>query len=180
MRLLLSIFLLIASASSAAEWSEPVVVEHQFKPAVTYRARVEGSYLVVRADIEEGWHTFSMDNDLRATEALAGKPSLGVDAPTQITLEDGLEATGGWSQTEPKDFSKPELRWYSWGYEEPALFVTNVATAGTGEAKIGIRGQACTETTCKNVDVELALALGGPSGTPADIDLTHLIPVREK
>jgi len=180
MRFFLSVLFVAGSVSSAADWSKPVVVEHQFKPAVTYQAKIEGSYLVVRADIEEGWHTFSMDNEVRATEALAGKPSLGVDGPTKITLVEGLEATGGWSQTEPKDFSKPDLRWYSWGYEEPALFVTKVSTSGRGEAKIGIRGQACTETTCKNIDIELALAVGGPSETPPGIDLTHLVPVREK
>ena len=178
MRFLLSTFLVIASGASAAEWSQPAVVEHRFKPVVTYQAKLDGSYLVVRANVEEGWHTFAMDNDLRAQEALAGKPSLGVDGPTQITLSAGLQAAGGWSQTEPKDFSKPELRWYSWGYEEPAIFVAKVS--GAGPAKIGIRGQACTETTCKNIDVELTLAAASPAGEPREVDLNSLIPVRHK
>jgi len=162
----------------AADWSAPVVVEHQFKPVVTYQAKVDGAYLVVQAKIEEGWHTFSMDNDLRAEEALEGKPSLGVDGPTKITLASGLESFGEWVQTEPKDFSKPALRWYSWGYEEPAVFATKVS--GSGPTTIGIRGQACTETTCKNIDVELTLAADSPAGEPKELDLKSLIHVRRK
>ena len=36
--------------------------------AVTYRARVEGDWLIVEATHEPGWHTYSMDNVIRARE----------------------------------------------------------------------------------------------------------------
>ena len=35
--------------------------------------------------------TFAMDNKVRADEKLAGKPSLGIEKPTGITLAEGLE-----------------------------------------------------------------------------------------
>ena len=58
-----------------------------------------------------------MDNRIRAEEKLAGKKSLGIDHPTEIKVSGGLEVEGPWHQTNPKDFSRPELRWFSWGFE---------------------------------------------------------------
>ena len=81
---------------------------------------------MVRAAIEPGWHTFAMDNKQRAEEKLAGRKSLGIDHPTEITLTGGLEMAGPWYQTPPKDFSKPELRWFSWGFERQALFAAKI------------------------------------------------------
>lgn len=179
--LLFAVLLAIATTipAQAGDWSEPVQVLHEFLPCVTYQARLDGDYLVVRAKIEEGWHTFVMDNKERATEKLAGRKSLGIDAPTQITLSDGLEQVGAWYQPDPEDFSKPDLRWYSWGYENEAQFVTKVERSGAGPAKAAIRGQACTETTCKNIDVELAVPIApGAEGKPSSVDLAKLIPVQ--
>ena len=68
-----------------------------------------------------------MDNKLRAQEKLAGKRSLGIDSPTEIVFAEGLELNGPWYQSVPRDFSKPELRWYSWGFEGQALFVAKVS-----------------------------------------------------
>jgi DsbC/DsbD-like thiol-disulfide interchange protein len=166
---------------AAAAWSEPVEVRLGSEKCIAYRARLDGEYLVVEATPEKGWHTFSMDNEIRAKEALAGKRSLGVDAPTQISLSNGLESGAGWYQPEPENFSKPELRWFSWGYEKPALFVTKVRRSGAGPAEIAIRGQACTETSCKNIEVALSLPLpaAGVSGAPAGVDLKSLVAVRE-
>ena len=173
--------LLCALALGAAGWSEPVEIRLGSEKCITYRARLDGEYLVVEATPEKGWHTFPMDNELRAKEALAGKRSLGVDAPTQISLSNGLEPSAGWYQPEPENFSKPELRWFGWGYEKPALFVTKVRKSGTGPAEIAIRGQACTETSCKNIEVALSLPLpaAGISGAPAGVDLKSLVTVRE-
>jgi len=162
----------------ASDWTEPVEVLHEHRPCVSYRARLDGEFLVVQAKIEAGWHTFVMDNKERSTEKLAGKQSLGVDGPTEITLTDGLEVAGPWHQSSPKDFSKPELRWYSWGYEGDARFAAKMRRTGTGPAQIGIRGQACTETTCKNIDVTISLPVSAASGAARDVDLTTLIPVR--
>ena len=160
--------LLLAIAAQAAE------VTHDGKVVLSYRAQWDGDYLVVRAAIEPGWHTFVMDNQERQKEKLKGKPSLGIEKSTEITVE-GLNPTGPWLQSEPKDFSKPELRWYSWGFERDAVFATKAKRAGQGPAKVGIQGQACSGDICKNIDVEIPV----PSGKQTSgLDLKSLTPVR--
>jgi hypothetical protein len=156
--------------------AEVVEVRHDDMLCVSYRARLDGPYLVVRAALEPGWHTFAMDNKVRAIEKLAGKPSLGIDHPTEITLTGGMEAAGPWYQSAPKDFSKPELRWFSWGFERQAVFATKIRRQGTGPTRIAIKGQACTETTCKNIDV--ALSLPAASADSSGINLKDLVQVR--
>lgn len=165
-------------AAFASDWSAPVDVQHEFKPCVTYRARLDGDILLIQATVHPGWHTFTMDNDKRSMEKLAGKPSLGVDQPTKVKFDKGLELAGGWMQSQPKDFSKPELRWYSWGYEDQAYFAAKVRRSGGDTAQIGIRGQTCTETTCKNVDVSLTVPLAGAGKDAPAVDLKSLIPVQ--
>lgn len=175
-----SLLMLLGGLALAATWSEPVEVRLGSDKCITYRARLDGEFLVVEATPEKGWHTFSMDNELRAKEALGGKRSLGIDAPTQIAIANGLDPVGGWYQPEPQNFSKPDLRWFSWGYEKPALFVTKVHKSGKGPAEIAIRGQACTETSCKNIEVALSLSLpAAVVGPPSGLNLKSLVPVRE-
>jgi DsbC/DsbD-like thiol-disulfide interchange protein len=166
------------ATAPAADWTEPVAVLHEFRPCISYRARLDGEFVVVQVKPEPGWHTFVMDNKERSVEKLAGRQSLGVDGPTEIALSDGLQVVGPWYQSAPKDFSKPELRWYSWGYEQEAQFVAKVRRSGPGPAQIGIRGQTCTATTCKNIDVTIWLPLSEESGTASEVDLTKLIAVR--
>lgn len=171
-------FLLAAVASSlafAGEWSEPALVTHQDDVVVQYRARVEGPYLVVKVFLEPGWHTFAMDNERRAKERLAGKMSLGIDQQTEIKVDGGLKLAGPWHQPAPKDFSKPGLRWFSYGFEKEAMFVAKVD--GAAPAALNIRGQACTDTTCKNINVDLALAAQQPGGA-AEVDLSKLVQVK--
>ena len=148
---------LVGVLEAAAHRAE---VRHDDNLCLAYQASLEGDYLVVRAAIEPGWHTFAMDNEQRAKEKLAGKMSLGIDRQTEIAVSGGLATAGGWYQTPPKDFSKPELRWFSWGFEKEAVFAAKVRRTGAAPAKIQIKGQACTETTCKNIDVEMMLAAG--------------------
>jgi hypothetical protein len=177
MRGMLRIFLgvlVLATGATAGEWSEPANVMIETELCVTYRAKVDGDYLVVEAKPGEGWHVYAMDNELRSKKALAGKMSLGVDGPTQITLTGGLKPAGAWLQTEPHDYSKPDMRWYTWGYEDAATFATKVT--GAGPTEIGIRGQACDATRCKNINVTLALPATKPGGK-ASLDLAKLIPV---
>jgi hypothetical protein len=165
-------------AARPGEWSNAVEVRHEENLCVSYQARLDGPYLVVRATVEPGWHTFAMDNKQRAEEKLAGKRSLGIDHPTEIVLSGGLEAVGPWYQSPPKDFSRPELRWFSWGFEGQAVFVTKVRRSGSGQARIVIRGQACTETTCKNIDVAMPFALTDTGADKADVNLKNLVQVR--
>ena len=161
----------------AQDWTAPVEVLHELKRCVSYRATVNGEHLVIRVALEPGWHTFAMDNVKRAEEKLAGRQSLGIDQPTEITLTGALAASPPWLQSPPKDFSKPELRWFSWGFENQAMFVAKVRRLGPGLAEIGIRGQACTETTCKNIDVSISLPAGGKAGG-SPVDLKTLVPVK--
>jgi hypothetical protein len=118
-----------------------------------------------------------MDNKLRAQEKLAGKRSLGIDGPTEIAIGQGLDLAGPWYQSVPKDFSKPELRWYSWGFDGQALFVAKVRRAGTGQASVTIRGQACSDAVCKNIDLTISIPHSGHTDK-LDIDLKTLIQVR--
>jgi hypothetical protein len=128
----------------------------------------------VEVALEPGWHTFALDNQERANEMLKGRKSLGLDQPTSIKVKHGIELTGPWRQTAPKDFSKPELRWYSWGFEGRALFVAAAHTAGGGPATLAIKGQACTDSVCKNVNVEVAVPPSGGQAKP-DADLASLV-----
>jgi hypothetical protein len=167
-----------AHAARPGDWSNAVEVRHEENLCVSYQARLDGPYLVVRATVEPGWHTFAMDNKQRAEEKLAGKRSLGIDHPTEILLSGGLEAVGAWYQSPPKDFSRPELRWFSWGFEGQAVFLTRIRRSGGGPARISIRGQACTETTCKNIDVAMSFPVANSETNQSEVNLKNLVQVR--
>jgi len=169
--MILPLFLLFF-ASASGDWSKAVQVTHDDQPCISYRARLTGGHLLVETRLEPGWHTFTLDNDKRAAEKLAGKKALGVDKPTTIALQ-GLEATGAWLQSEPKDFSQPEIRMFTWGFEKQALFALPVKRT-EGPVQLRIRGQACTPAVCKNVDVTVEVP--GDAGAAAP-NLSGLIPV---
>ena len=173
------IFFSVASGEAihGADWSNPVEVRHDVQKCVSYRARMSGDFLVVQATHEPGWHTFAMDNKLRAQEKLAGKRSLGIDSPTEIAFAEGLELNGPWYQSVPRDFSKPELRWYSWGFEGQALFVAKVKRIGEVPTNLAVRGQACSDAICKNIDLTISVPLGD-STHRSDVDLKSLVQVR--
>ncbi|MBI3683981.1 MAG: hypothetical protein HY235_26705 [Acidobacteria bacterium] len=168
-------------ATRAGEWTDAVDVLHDFKRCVSYRARLAGEFLVVQATHEAGWHTYAMDNRQRAEEKLAGKQALAVDSPTEIRLTHGLEVAGPWYQSSPKDFSRPELQLFTWGFEGHALLAAKVRRSGTGPAQIAVSGQACTETICKKIDVVISLPLAGVAtgANPSDIDFKALVRVRQ-
>jgi len=164
---------------AAGSWTDAVEVRHDENLCLSYRARLDGPYLVVEAKLEPGWHTFAMDNRQRAEEKLAGKKALSIDHPTEITVSGGMTVEGPWYQTPPKDFSKPELRWFSWGFERQAQFATKVRRSGSGDVRMAVRAQACTDTICKNIDVTIVLptAKRAAGGSPV-INLNNLVRVR--
>ena len=172
-----ALLLLSAPALPANGWSDPVEVRHDQTLCVTYSAKLAGENLIVRAKIEPGWHTFAMDNKVRADEKLAGRKSLGIDRQTDIAVTGPLAVVGTWKQSPPSDFSKPELRWFTFGFEKEAYFAAKVERRGSGMARIGIRGQACTDAICKNIDVEFALRVVRGNGDAA-VDLRSLVDVR--
>jgi hypothetical protein len=164
----------------AGDWTKPVVVSLEEARCISYRARVSGPYLLVEASLEPGWHTFAMDNKARAEEKLAGKKSLGIERPTEIKVAGGLALAGGWLQTPPRDASKPELNWFTWIFDKQAVFAAKVRRAAGATARLTIRGQACTETSCKNIDVELPLPLDSSTRATgaAAPDVKGLVEVR--
>jgi len=165
--------------AQAGDWSPAVEVRHDDELCVAYQARVDGTYLVVRATLGAGWHTFAMDNKVRAEEKLAGKPAISIDRATEIAAGAGLETAGPWYQTPPKDFSRPELRWFSWGFDRQALFVTKVRRSSNAASSLTLKGQACTEKICKNVDVAIAVpAAKAGVASASSIGLKDLVPVR--
>jgi hypothetical protein len=163
----------LAAAAFAGDWSAPVEVRHEEDVAVSYQARVDGQWLVVRAKVGSGWHTFAMDNKRRADEKLAGKPAISVDRPTEITPT-GVEVEGSWYQTDPKDFSHPELRWFSWGFDKEAIFAAKLHRGSSG--RLTIKGQACTDSICKNIDVTVPVSAAGNAAS--ELDAKKLVSVR--
>jgi hypothetical protein len=144
-------------ADDEAGWSKAVVVTSGFEPVVRFQARWEQDYIIVRAMHEPGWHTYAMDNELRSREALKGKKSLGIEQGVAIKVESGLELDNRWRQTAPSDYSKPKLRWFTYGFDRVALFACRVKKVNAGPVMLRIRGQACSGETCCQVDVTLTL-----------------------
>ena len=161
----------------SAEWTPEVEASRGGQTLVTYRAKLEGDYLVVQLKAAEGWHTYAMDNKQRATEVLAGKMSLGVEESTELAVSDGLEVIGPWYQSEPKDFSQPKLRWFTWGFDEPALLAAKVKRSGAGPATVTINAQVCDSASCQAVKTELQIPIAG-SAPKTDFDIQLLTLVR--
>lgn len=173
------LILLAAASAFAADWTAPAEVRHDGKLVMTYRAKTDGDYLLVRAAIEPGWHTFVMDNKQRQQERLKGKPSLGIEKSTEIEVSGGLSLAGPWLQSAPKDFSKPEIRWFTWGFEQEALFAAKSRPAGSGAANVQVTGQACAADICKNIDVSLTVPVSKAGAPSQAFDLKTLTPVRQ-
>ena len=152
--------LALAVTADGESWSAPAEARDRAGTIlVTCRGRVAAGHLIVELRAKPGWHVYSMDNELRAKEALAGRMSLGVEESTEVVVADGLRVTGPWFQTEPQDFSQEELRWYSYGFEGTALLVAPVERTGSDVAKVSVRAQACDAASCIRVDAELKIAL---------------------
>jgi hypothetical protein len=173
MRNLVLFLLGAAFAASAGDWSQAVEVRHEDALCISYQARFDGPYLVVRATLGPGWHTFAMDNKRRAEEKLAGKPAISMDRATEISAAAGVTVRGPWMQSPPKDFSRPELRWFSWGFDRQAVFAAKAQASGAAP-RLRLQGQACTETICKNIDVAIAVP-GGKTSTTAEVSLKDLV-----
>lgn len=156
----LSIGAVLATGLWAGEWSAPVEATDRSGTAlVTCRARLAGGHLVVELRAKTGWHVYAMDNERRAKEALAGRMSLGVEESTDVVVEEGLRIVGPWLQTEPQDFSQPELRWYSYGFEGVAVLAAPVERTGGETGQVSVRAQACDAASCIRVDADLAVPL---------------------
>jgi hypothetical protein len=158
----------------AASWSQPVEVRYEDAVVISYTTRIDGPYLVVQANVGQGWHTFALDNVKRVEEKLAGKPALSMDRSTEITVT-GLQLDGPWRQSEPKDFSQPNLRLFAFGYDHEATFAAKLRPAAAGSAKLRIRGQACTPSICKNIDVPLTVTIPAKPEAKSDLKPDTLV-----
>ncbi len=118
--------------------------------AVSYAARVEGDWLIVDVWHEPGWHTYAMDNVLRARE-VTGKARPDTELPTRITPSPGIELAAPWRQTDPTELSQPDLHWFTWGFENRSFFAARVLRADPG-GWIEVDAQACTDQLCAMVD----------------------------
>jgi hypothetical protein len=140
----------VSSATQVTQSELGVQVWLDDMPAVAYRASVQGDWLVVEATHEPGWHTYSMDNVVRAREK-TGKKRPETELPTVITPLDGVTIRGDWRQSEPVDLSAPDIRWYTWGFEGRSFFAARVDNAAA-LSSVQIDGQACTAALCAMVE----------------------------
>ncbi|WP_386818247.1 Trx7/PDZ domain-containing (seleno)protein [Luteolibacter algae] len=124
-------------------WSETAYLSSGKEKAVGYRAAVVGEYLLVQARHFADWHSFAMDNAarLKGRKIVEGNQEL----PTEITIDQ--EIKGGWLQTEPTDFSDPEMHWFTWGFQGVSYFAVKLATPEQA-VKVNISAQACRDDIC--------------------------------
>ena len=156
--------------------TEPATVWLGDELAVSYRARIEGEWLIVEAQHEPGWHTYAQDNLRRAREK-SGNENPETELGTVITPSSGLVLAGDWRQTPPKDMSQPDIGWYTWGFEGRSYFAARVQDAGK-DPSVWIDGQACTDTVCAMVEelkvpVESTATDGRRTVDPASLEVVR-------
>ena len=156
---------IVCTSLWAGGWSAPKeATDGAGNALVTCRAKLSGDHLVVEIQATEGWHVYAMDNERRAKEALAGKMSLGVEQNTEVHVSGGLRVVGDWYQTKPEDFSQPELRWYSYGFEGISTMAAKVERTSGNSASVTVRAQACDSASCVAVEADLNVPLtDGPA-----------------
>lgn len=164
----------LAASGRQAESGVPVWLDDML--AVSYRARVEGDWLVVEATHEPGWHTYSMDNVIRARER-SGKARPETELPTRITPHVGLTIAGEWRQSAPLDLSTPDIRWYTWGFEGRSYFAVRVDEATAPSSSVQIDAQACTEALCAMVDALVVPVESHETDSEASVDPDSLVVV---
>ena len=166
------------SAHREAGWSPPIAAGDEFEPLVAYRARMQGDYLVIEAKHDPGWHSYAIDNEVRAAAKLAGAESLGVELPTSFVVR-GATVVGAWLQTPPEDFSDQEIQWFTWGFSNTATFAAKLQGVEAAPVVIAVRGQVCDADTCRDVDLELQFDPATHQTSQA-LDLTTLVPVQQE
>lgn len=137
---------------------------------VSFEAKRIGDFLVVWVNHSAGWHTYAMDNEIRAGQAAGKKELLGVEQGLSISLSGGLKKRTGWRQSKPKVFSDLGQKWFSFGFDEKACFACKVESIGTFDAKIHITGQTCDSKTCRPIDIHLRIPNVQVSSDEFDFD----------
>ncbi|MXY30458.1 MAG: hypothetical protein F4Y48_04525 [Gammaproteobacteria bacterium] len=62
-----------------------------------------------------------------------------------------IDLPASWRQTAPTELSKPELRWYTWGFADRSFFAARVLRVDPG-GWVQVDAQACTDRLCAMVD----------------------------
>ena len=151
-------------------WSEPVPVMNRAKIALTYRAKIAGDFVIVEANHSKGWHTYSMDNTIRARKA-TGDEHPESELPTRIAVSGGAKVSGDWMQTAPVDMSQPSIKWYTWGFEGVARFAAPIERVGDEDIVLTIDAQSCDPSSCTMVnDLKIILPAMSGDAQPALID----------
>lgn len=164
-----AVFMMAAGLCVADEiaWSAPVEVKRGDETVVTYRAALVGDVLVVEALHATDWHTYAMDNVIRAREK-TGSQTPATELPTRIEVGGGVELAGPWHQTAPKDLSDASIQWYTWGFDGTARFAAKVHKRGGGPAEVVVHAQSCNATSCAMVEgVRLEVAVPDALGETA-------------
>ncbi len=173
------IAVLVAAPMVSAEdgWTTPVPVMNRAKIALTYRATVACDYLIVEANHSPNWHTYAMDNTVRA-RAASGSENPESEQPTRIAVSGAAKASGPWRQTAPKDMSQPEIKWFTWGFEGVARFAVPIEKAGDGDIIVTIDAQSCDPASCTMVSgLKIVVPEGAGSGDAAEL-LKDMVPVQ--
>lgn len=132
-------------------WSTPAYLTSGNEKAVAYSAAVANGYLLVQAKHFADWHSFTMDNPQRSIGKLGEKGNQ--ELPTGIVVDQ--ETEGAWLQTGPTDFSKPDIRWYTWGFQGVSYFAVKLSDPGK-QVNLKVSAQACRADICAGaVDLEL-------------------------
>ncbi len=157
---------LSAPLATAGEWSAPAKVRFGRTPVVEYRGKIESGYLVIEAKHAEGWHTYTMDNIERAREA-SGKENPETELPTRIEIGGRDIARDTWWQSEPKDLTMLDIKWYTWGFEDVAYFAVPLESTSGESLDVTIHGQACNASSCAMVDaVALSIPVSSETAPP--------------
>ena len=80
-----------------------------------------------------------------------GRDRPDTELPTRLTPSPEIELAAPWRQTMPADFSQPDIRWYTWGFEGRSFFAARVERADPG-GRVQVDAQACTDRLCAMVD----------------------------
>lgn len=156
-----------ANSDLSISWSEPDFVRSGDEPVLRYRAAIADGHLLIEARHEPGWHSFAMDNPERAVEIL-GRKTENQDLPTVVDLPESLQITGPWKQTAPSDYSKPEIRWHTWGFEGTSWFAIELEKIPEEPFSIGVTSQVCDADSCAGT-FDLQLTVPSDGGDPRNL-----------
>ncbi|MCG8600862.1 MAG: thioredoxin family protein [Verrucomicrobiales bacterium] len=145
------------------QWSASQYVTKGKEKILRYRAAVTDGHLLIEARHEPGWHSYALDNGIRS-ERVSGRTDGSHELPTSIKLSESVQTIGPWIQTEPNDYSKPDIRWYTYGFEGTSYFAVPLEPGElktTGNMEISITSQVCDSTSCAGT-FELKLSVPVP------------------